>query len=190
MTLFEYLSVAVSIVLLLGAAQILVNLRAVFDPARRYWIQILWVVILLYTHLLLWWGFWAYRDVGSWNLATFALVLLNPVLLFVSSTTLVLDGSKSDRSWEQHFFDTRRLFFGTYGLIPAGAVLRNWILTDTPVITWGHLPELLMTTISVAGWASANRRVQAVLALAALVLIIAFTVSTWLQPGAGRELMP
>jgi len=36
LTLFEYLSVAVSIVLSLSAAQILVNLRAVFDPARRY----------------------------------------------------------------------------------------------------------------------------------------------------------
>ena len=121
MTLFEYLSVAISIVLSLSAAQILVNLRAVLDPARRYWVQILWVVILLYVHLLLWWGFWAYRDVESWNLAMFSLVLLNPGLLFVSSTTLVVDASKSDRNWEQHFFDVRRSFFVTFGFVPSCA---------------------------------------------------------------------
>ena len=107
MTLFEYLSVAVSIVLSLSAAQILVNLRAVFDPASRYWVHTLWVVIVLFVHLLFWWGFWAYRVVESWNLATFALVLLNPGILFVASTTLVLNASKLDRSWEQHFFDIR-----------------------------------------------------------------------------------
>jgi hypothetical protein len=189
-TLFEYLSVAVSIVLSLSAAQILVNLRAVFDPRKRYWPHAVWVIIVLFVHLLGWWGFWAYRVVESWNLATFSLVLLNPGILFVCSTTLVLDGSKLDRNWEQHFFDVRRSFFVVFGLVPVGAVLRNWILIDTPVMAWGHLPELLMTSIVVAAWASANRRVQAVLALAALVLIITFAASIWLQPGAGRELVP
>jgi len=189
-TLFEYLSVAISIVLSLSAAQILGNLRAVFNPARRYWVQILWVAVVLYTHLLLWWGFWAYRGVESWNLVMFSLVLLNPVLLFVSSTTLVVDGSKSDGTWEQYFFNIRRSFFVTIGLVPAGAVLRNWVLLDIPVVSWGHLPELIMTAIYLSGWAFANRRVQAVLPIAALVVIITFTASIWFEPGAGRELIP
>ena len=189
MTLFEYLSVAVSIVLSLSAAQILVNLRAVFDPARRYWVHTLWVVIALFLHLLIWWGFWAFRVVESWNLATFSLVLLNPGILFVASTTLVLNASKLDRGWEQHFFDSRRSFFLTFGMIPAGGVLRDWILFDTPVLTWGHLPELFMTAIYIVGWGSANRRVQAVLVLAGLVVLITFTASIWLQPGAGREMI-
>ena len=187
MTLFEYLSVAVSIVLSLSAAQILVNLRAVFDPARRYWVHTLWVVITLFVHLLIWWGFWAYRVVDSWNLATFSLVMLNPGILFVASSTLVPNGSKLDMSWEQHFFAVRRAFFVTIGLIPAGAVLRDWILFDTPVVTWDHLPELFMTAIYIVGWASANRRVQALLVLAGVVVLVTFTASIWLEPGAGRE---
>ena len=186
MTLFEYLSVAVSIVVSLSAAQILVNLRAVFNPARRYWVHTLWVVIVLYIHLLLWWGFWAYRDIELWNLATFSLVLLNPGILFVASSTLVLNVSKTDDSWEKHFFDIRRSFIVTIGLIPVGAVLRDWVLLDTPVVTWGHLPELFMTMVNIAAWASASRRLHAVLILAAWVIVATFTASIWLEPGAGR----
>ena len=189
MTLFEYLSVAVSIVLSLSAAQILVNLQAVFDPARRYWVHVLWVVIALFVHLLVWWGFWAYRVVDSWNLATFSLVLLNPGILFVATSTLVLNTSTLHRSWEQHFFDIRRSFFVTFGMIAPGAVLRDSILLDTPVVAWGHLPDLLVTAFVIVGWRSANRRVQAILVLAALVVLITFTTSVWFQPGAGREFM-
>ncbi len=76
-----------------------------------------------------------------------------------ASTTLVLNASKLDRRWEQHFFDIRRSFFVTFGMIPAGSVLRDWILFDTPVVTWGHLPELFMTAIYIVGRAFANRRV-------------------------------
>ena len=190
MTLFEYLSVAVSIVLSLSAAHILGNLRAVFEPATRYWIHALWVVISLFIHLLVWWGFWAYRIVESWNLATFALVLLNPGILFVASTTLVLDRSGLDRNWEQHFFDIRRSFFATFGLIAPGAVLRDWILFGTPVVSSGHLPEMFITVFCAIAWASTNRRVHAVLTLATGVVLITFTASIWLQPGAGRQLLP
>ena len=189
MTLFEYLSVAISIVLSLSAAQILVNLRALFDPAKRYWVHIAWVVIVLFTHLLLWWGFWAFRDVESWSLATFFLVLLNPGILFVVSTTLVVDGSKSEKSWEQHYFENRTSFFATFALIPICAVLRNWILMDAPVVRLVHLPELFMIAICFAGCASANRRAHVAIAIAALVVLITFTASVWLEPGAGRELM-
>lgn len=186
MTLFEYLSVAVSIVLSLSAAQILSNIRAVFSSARRYWVHIAWVAMVLYTHLLLWWGFWAYRDLESWNLASFSLALINPGILFVLSTTLVVDGSKLDRSWEQYFFDIRRSLFPMLGLIPVGSMLRDWVLLDTPVVTKGHLPELFMISIYIVAWATANRRVHAALALAALIVLISFTASVWLEPGAGR----
>jgi len=144
-------------------------------------------MIVLFTHLLGWWGFWAYRIVESWNLAKFSLVLLNPGILMVVSTTLVVNASKLDRNWDQHFFVVRRSFFVIFGMIPVGAMLRDWVLFDTPVATGYHLPELLMITIFVVGWATANRRIHSALVLAALVAAITFTTFIWLQPGAGRE---
>jgi hypothetical protein len=70
-TLFEYLSVATSIVLSISAAQLITILRAVLRPGRRYWVHTLWTVLALFGHLVIWWEFWGYRDVASWNLPQF-----------------------------------------------------------------------------------------------------------------------
>ena len=121
MTLFEYLSVAISIVLALSAAQLLGNIREVFDPARRYWVHALWAFHMLLLHILLWWGFWAYRDVESWNLASFTLVLVNPGILLVLSNALVPTHLRDGMSWEEHFTSVRKMFFVMRGGSPGAA---------------------------------------------------------------------
>jgi hypothetical protein len=187
-TLFEYLSVAVSIVLSLSVSHILLNLRAVFSPERRYWVHAVWVVVALFTHVLLWWGFWSYRQVESWNLATFAILLLNPGILFVGSAALVLENP--DRSWDAHFFRVRRSFFAAFACIPAVSLVRDQVLFDVPIVTLTHAPELSMTAISLAAWALETRRAHAVLAATALLTIFAGAVSIWLAPGASRAFVP
>ncbi len=182
-TLFEYISVAISIVLALSAAQLLGNLREVFDPARRYWVHALWVIHVLLVHILLWWGFWAYRDVESWNLAFFALVLVNPGLLFVCSNALVLSQRGNGTSWEQHFFSVRKWFFVARGLIGMVSTLRSWLLLDIPILDPGRLPSLLMLIVCVVGVLSASRRVHGALVLISLVGVILGTVFLRFQPG-------
>ena len=90
MTHFEFLSVAVSIVLALSAGQLVGNIREVFDPTRRYWVHALWVVALLLLHILNWWVLWGLRDVQAWNLAMFASVLIAPGLLFACYLSALL----------------------------------------------------------------------------------------------------
>jgi len=187
-TQFEYLSVAVSIVLSLSVSHILVNIRAVFSPERRYWVHVAWVVLALFTHLLIWWGFWSYREVESWNLATFAMLLLNPGILFVASATLVLENPDSD--WDSHFYRVRRSFLAAFGCIPALALARDLILFDVPVLTLTHAPELSLTTICAAAWALETRRAQAILAACALLVMAGAAVSIWIPPGASRALVP
>ncbi len=183
MTLFEYLSVAVSIVLALSAAQLLGNVREVFDPARRYWVHALWVVHMLLIHVLLWWGFWAYRDVESWNLAFFGLVLLNSALIFVCSNTLVLSHRSDGASWEQHFFSVRKWFFVVRGLISVVATLRSWLLLGIPILDPARLVALLVLIVCVVGILSASRRVHGALALIGSIGIVLGTVYLWFQPG-------
>jgi len=182
-TLFEYLSVATSIVLSLSVAQVLGNIRAVFDSGTRYWVHALWTVLVLILHLIVWWAFWAYREVESWNIATFALVLLNPGILFVASNTLV-NREPNVESWTEHFFAIRRPFLATFGLIPLGTLLRDGILFGTPVLIPGHLPEALVVTICALGWSSESRRVHAFLALACLVVTLTGMAYVWFQPGS------
>lgn len=188
MTLFEYLSVAVSIVLSLSVAHILVNLRAIFSPERRYWVHAVWVVLALFTHVLVWWGFWAYHEVESWNLATFTVLLLTPGILFVGSAALVLENPDSD--WDSHFFRVRRSFFAAFGCIPALALVRDLILFDVPILIPTHAPLLAMTAISAAAWTFETRRAHAILATCALLVVAGSAASIWLEPGGSRALVP
>jgi hypothetical protein len=158
-TLFEYLSVAISIVLSLSAGQVLVNLREVFDPARRYWVHALWVAQTLWLHVLYWWSMWAYRDIESWSLLSFAFVLLVPALLFMCSSALVPTYAQNVSSWDQHFYTVRRWYFASRALIVVFASLRTWLLLDTtpPPISG------LILVACVAGFVSSNRSLHAVL---------------------------
>ena len=179
MTLFEYLSVAISIVLSLSAAQLLGNLREVFDPERRYWVHALWVVQALWLHVVYWWSMWAYRDLGSWNLLSFAFVLLVPALLFMCSSALVPTYAKSVSSWDQHFFTVRRWHFATRILIVVLASLRAWVLLD-------QIPSPVSGAILVAcivGFVSSNRSLHAILVVVASVCMLGVAY-TRLQAGA------
>lgn len=116
MTLFEYISVAVSIVLALSIARIVDGLRASFDPGRRYWIHATWVVIKLFNPIIFWWGFWSLREV-SWNFLGFTLILLWPIGLYLQVSSLVTRDPENVPDWRLHFYGQRRWFFGANALL-------------------------------------------------------------------------
>ena len=62
MTLFEYITVVVSIVLSFGMIRLLGGLRPALSREGRYWVHVAWVGIKLLNLLLFWWGFWNLRD--------------------------------------------------------------------------------------------------------------------------------
>ena len=117
------------------------------------------VIQALLVHVIYWWGFWAYRELESWNFAFFAFVLLNPGLIFVCSNTLVLGVRGPDASWEQHFFSVRKWFFVMWGAMAVVATLRNWLVLSTPLLTPGRLPMLVVFIVCGVGLYSTDRRV-------------------------------
>jgi hypothetical protein len=174
-TLFEFLSVAISIVLALSAGQLLTNFREVFDPTRRSWVHATWVVHLLIVHVLTWWSLWAFRDL-VWNLATFVVVLLPPIVLFVCSSALVPSYSQSVTSWEEHFFGVRRWFFSVRSLFIVTAGFRSWLLLDKPLLESPNAFSGPILIICVAGIVFPSRRLHGALALVAMVLLIGVSV--------------
>ena len=184
MTLFEYLSVVTSIVLSLSAAQLLAQLRAVLQPAKRYWIHTLWVLFALSLHLLIWWEFWGYRNVAGWNIASFALLLLNPGILYVCSSTLVRPEANVIEHWSKHFFEVRRTIFLTLSMLTIVSVLRRWVLTDVPVLSTANIPELVFALLFITGFISRDTKLHAGIVIASWLLLVVTTANTWFQPGA------
>jgi hypothetical protein len=185
MTLFEYISVAFSIVLSLSAAQLLSNIRSIVDPARRDIVHGLWTVHMLILHVVVWWSFWALRDV-SWNLGTFSFALSTPAMLYVAANALV--PSDPSVSLREHFLANRTLFFTTRGLIVIGAIAGSNLFLGAPLLSPARLSGVLLLVIFAVGIVSANRRVQVAIAILGLLIEIfvvgyfRFEAGTWVRP--------
>jgi hypothetical protein len=114
MTQFEFISVAVSIVLAISAARLLSALPHAMAQGKRYWIHALWCVILLAPHLGFWWAIWTYRSVDTWTFRGFASLMLTPAFLFLSVSALVSDSPATIGCWREHFYRQHRIFFSLF----------------------------------------------------------------------------
>ena len=169
MTLFEYLSVAFSIVLALGAASLLRSLHTVFMPGRRYWVHAAWVVTLLFNQALLWWAFWSYSEVEHWDFLSFLLVLLQPGILYVCATSLVGDAAATTTQWREHFFQVRVWFFSSFVLYIVALVCGSWLILEIPLLFPSRAVAASTIAVSIVGIVSSSDRVHAVLPIVNLL---------------------
>mgnify|MGYP001415316145 CR=1 FL=1 len=169
MTLFEYVSVAVSIVLSFGVVRLLDGLRAAALPERRYWVHFLWILTKLLNHALYWWGLWFAGDVTSWNFLAFLWVLLFPGMLYLQSTALVTTSPGDVQSWREHFFEIRGWFFGINIMLATHGAISSSLLLGLPLLGLSTLPYVWMIVLNVLGARSASPRLHEVIAVLALL---------------------
>ena len=116
MTIFEYLSVAASIVLALGISKLVSSVRHVFAPGRRDWLHVVLFAYLFLAHLLQWWRFWPLHDIQSWNFIQFLIVIGSPICLYLAAAVLVSDSPSEVDSWSNQLAEVHRWFFGAMAL--------------------------------------------------------------------------
>jgi hypothetical protein len=171
MSQFEFISVAVSIVLALSAARLLTALPHILAPGRRYWIHALWSLALLFAHMDFWWTIWAYREIDPWSFTGFAVVMLTPALLFLTVTSLVSDDPTTVASWRAHFYAKQRPFFSLYFATVCSIPIRQLlVLGDASLPRVEGLPAwpvALMVLVGPAmpllGILTSNERVHALI---------------------------
>ena len=152
MTQFEFISVAVSIVLALSAARLLTALPHVLAPGRRYWIHALWSLALLFAHMDFWWSIWIYREIDPWTFTDFAVVMLTPALLFLTVSSLVSDSPTTIASWRTHFYAGHRVFFSLYLATVSSVPLRQLIVRGNASMPYvEELPALPVALLMLAG---------------------------------------
>ena len=170
MTHFEYITVAVSMVLSLGVVRLLDAIRHAFDPARRYSVLLLWIFAKLMNHVLFWWALWSYRDLANWNILDFVWVLLFPGLLYIQVTSLVTTTPQDVVDWRAHFYSLRRWFFSAnILLILHTAAMVSVIRAELPLypVLAG---ESVLVAINVVGLVTANQKVHFAIVLLALAI--------------------
>lgn len=184
MSLFEYVTVAVSLVLSLAVVRLLDGLRFAASRDRGDWVHFLWVVTKLFNCALYWWGLWSTRESVAWNFASFMWVLLFPGTLYLQCTSLVTSAPQEVPSWRDHFYDIRRWFLAINLVLVAHAFITSAIFLSVPVLDLSRVPIFVLLVFNVAGLFSADPRLHALIVVVALLANILGFGAVWFQPGA------
>ncbi len=183
MTIFEYLSVAVSILLSLAAVRLIIGLPHACASPQRYWVHLVYVVLVAVQTVLIWWNSWAYRQVEDWVLPGFVLILLMPVTLYFIVSTLVPDAPATVDSWKAHFFEVRARFFLAYIFLFLLFVLSTYFLLGVPLSNPQRAVQLLGVATFTVGAVSTNERIHEVLALWCCGVLAITIAAFFLRPG-------
>ncbi len=173
--LFNYISVAVSIILAISATHLLSGLRDVIAPQRRDWLVVCWYAYLGYLHLLIWWSLFAAHNVSRWNFGTFTIAMAVPASLYLAVYALMSEAPAAVHSWKEHFEKVRRWFFLFYGLFIATSAVRETLLLGRPLLGVGSAFDAITILNVTAGAIWRNRRIQ--VAVLSLELLIALWIS-------------
>jgi len=183
MTLFEYVTVAVSLVISLCVVRLLDGLRFAAARERRYWIHFLWLITKLLNCALYWWGLWATRESTSWNFASFMWVLLFPGTLYLQCTALVTTTPGEIAGWREHFYSIRLWFFTINLVLIAHVSISSTILLAVPLLDISRVPLAVVFLLNIVGLASANPRLHGVLVVTAFLTNVLGFGAVWFQPG-------
>jgi hypothetical protein len=174
---FDYLSVLISIVLGLGITQLLAGFgrwlehRATF---RAYGPSIAWAAFLLIVHVQTWWSMFGLRHWTDWSFLQFALVLLQPILLFLLTILAFPSAGSPDLNLRAYFFLQRPWFFGLFLLLLVVSILKD-------LVRQGHLPSAenlafhgIFFVVGAVAAATKKEALHHVLAYSALAVVIAY----------------
>lgn len=170
---FSYLSVLLSIILGLAIAQVLQGYRAVLLARRRVTLSapvLIWSGLVLLFATQAWWASFGLRDRPHWDFLSFAIILLQMILLYMLSAVIFPEIGSDDRvDLVDHFERHRQVFFGFLIAMLIVSVLKDVVLDH-------HLPSpenlafhSAFAATSLAGISIASNRIQLWIAVVGVV---------------------
>lgn len=171
MTIFEYLTVSVSIVLSFGVIRLLDGLAFAYRKDRRSWVHLFWAIATLWTHPLFWWNFWSYNGVSNWTYGRFMLSLAPVAFLYSMASTIVPHSPGDVTSWHDHFVSVRRRYFRLFAGFFAAVGLLSWQMLDQPFLHPLRAIQAFGVALFVAVSFVTNERLHLYLALFMIALL-------------------
>lgn len=178
MDAFSYLSVLLSIILGLAITQVLQGYRALLLASGRVKISpsvLIWSVLILLFAAQAWWASFDLRDRTQWDFLSFAVILLQMILLYMLAALVFPDvGSNDTVDLIEHSDKHRRAFFGFLIAMLVTSIAKTLILDHrlpSPTNLGFHL---LLMSIAAVGIGARNHRLHIILAVAAAIGFLAY----------------
>lgn len=178
MDAFSYLSILISIIVGLAITQVLQGYRALLlsrSRVRLFAPPLLWSALLLMFATQAWWACFGLRDHAEWSFATFAVILLQMVMIYMMAAVILPDIGAGDAiDLRAHFQAHRKWFFGfLLGMLAASilkSVMLNGALPGVEDLTF----HFMLAVTAVLGIALGGPRSQLVLALVTLLGFVSY----------------
>ena len=106
MSHFEYVSVAYALLYALAIGRLLGGLSPAMDVGRRYWVHLIWILVLLLATVMAWWVGWRSSEV-VWTPLRFLFGLSLPAFIFVRASVLLGNSNDLPDSYYDHFYEIR-----------------------------------------------------------------------------------
>ena len=137
MDAFSYLSVLLSIILGLAITQVLQGYRGLLlsrARVRRYAPTLIWSVLMLVFATQAWWASFGLADHKGWTFASFSVLLLQMVLIYMMAGLVLPDMPAGEPiDLRAHYYRERRPFFSL-------ALVMLCVSVGKDVMLDGHLP--------------------------------------------------
>jgi hypothetical protein len=178
--LYPHIRVVLGIILGLGITTHLKGFASIIQHPHRYqwsWMHMGWACWSLITLVTFWWWEFRLTEVVIWTFGSYLFVISYCSLFFMLAAMLFPDNIREYASYEDYLLHRRRWFFGLIALINVmdivdtqlkGAVRWHALGIAYPI----HVAILLVVTA--IGVATTNKRVQRIMAPAALVYQIGY----------------
>ncbi|MEN8376968.1 MAG: hypothetical protein ABFS34_16190 [Gemmatimonadota bacterium] len=191
MTVFEYLSVLLSVVMGLGLTHILVGFsKSVHhrDTLKVYWVHVAWGVNVIVYIVGIWWGMFWWSGLPEWTFVEFLLVFAYTVSLFLLASILYPWDIPPDFDFEDHFYRNRSWFFGLLTVawfidIPETVLKAEGGLRGLPPSYWGFVAVIILSAVIAA--LTGNRRFHAAFAVFWFLWVTSYLTLTTLGQIAG-----
>ena len=136
MTIFEFLSIAVSIVLALALGKLITATPHIFKRETRHLVHGGFFLVTNLAVLAMWWHVWTLSEKETWNFLEFLVMMGSPIALYSAAQILVSHEPSEVRSWEEYFAGAYHWFFGALLASTIFAMVRAvWVLkADASVV--------------------------------------------------------
>jgi hypothetical protein len=184
-TLFEYVSVMVSIVLALGVSHLLDAASRILR--ERSWRDLdplfsVWFLIQVGVHFEVWWALWSYKDMAVWSYMSFVYVIIGPVLLVINNGILVPSHEELRAvSLDVHFYAMKTRIMGVWLLFVLWSLLLGVVVTGRFVEHASS--QVLLLCVVLLTLFTRNRLAHLVAGVLLLLFFSAVVVSTRFLPG-------
>lgn len=179
MDLFEFITVMISVILALAAAQLFLGIAPLLQtrlPVRLSATHAVWVMNLFLITFLHWWSLWDFREL-SWTFPMFGLSLVGPSLMFFAAALInPHDIGRDPVDLRSHFRDIRRSFLSVFVVMMVFFTLDGPLFgTEAP---FNRLRVAQVVIIGLAGVGVFTRRDRAHATISLLTLLLVVMATT------------